>query len=78
MDDEPMMPYPTDEEWAEMDAMIERRMKLFDRIRYAAILVAFAILLFLIVKFVAAHSSPMHQDPFALECAKVLENLKGN
>ena len=71
------MTYPSEEEWAEMDAMIERRMKIFDRIRYLVILVAFAIILFLIVNFVAAHSSPMAQDPFAMECEKALRNLKG-
>ena len=72
------MTYPSDEEWEAMDAMIERQMKIFDRIRYIATLVAFAIILFLIVNFVAAHSSPMTQDPFAMECEKALRNLKGN
>ena len=72
------MTYPSDEEWEAMDAMIERQMKIFDRIRYIAILVAFVIILFLIVNFVAAHSSPMTQDPFAMECEKALRNLKGN
>lgn len=72
------MTCPSEEEWAEMDRLAERYERISKRIRIAAFGVVAAMLMFLLTLFVARHSTPMHQDPFALECGKVLQQLKGN
>ena len=72
------MTYPSEDEWAEMDRMARRYERIAGALRNTALVVAAALLVFLLTWFVARHSSPMGQDPFALECDKVLRQLKGN
>ena len=66
-----------DDEWAELDRLVERQERIFRALRYVALVAAFTLLMFIIIRFVAAHSTPMSQDLWSMECQKALRHLKG-
>ena len=69
--------YPSDDDWAELDRLVERQERIFRALRYIALVLVFALLMFIIIRFVAAHSTPMSQDIWSMECQKALRHLKG-
>ena len=66
-----------DDDWAELDRLVERQERIFRALRYIALVMAFTLLMFIIIRFVAAHSTPMSQDIWSMECQKALRQLKG-
>ena len=69
------MTYPSEEDWEELDRMARRYEKLMSRLRYLVLVIAFAIILFVIVNYIAAHSTPLSQDIWSMECQKALRQL---
>ena len=70
------MTYPSEEDWEELDRMARRYEKLMSRLRYLIFVIAFAIILFVIVNYIAAHSTPMSQDIWSMECQKALKGMR--
>ena len=71
------MIYRSDDDWEELDRLVERQERIFRVLRYIAFVMAFTLLMFIIIRFVAAHSTPMSQDIWSMECQKALRQLKG-